>query len=165
MSILIYRAQLKCLVNLVIITLLNHIKSDLKLKKTSLRIIKNQVCLSFFNVTTLNLIDLSKLGSNIITSSTTLPMNNLKNQNDLKVYGTNVNATKPYKSNGLSKDAEMMFKKMDLNISHSNSIEENGGDYSESYNFDKNRPLINNLIQQEKQQGLVINLLFLVKSI
>lgn len=92
-----------------------------------------------------NLSGFSKIGNNIIGSiqnykvkkdelnlivRNTKPLNN--NLNNLNMHNLN-------KGNGLTKEGEELFNKMELNISHNsnnNSFEENGGNFESNYHND-----------------------------
>jgi hypothetical protein len=102
------------------------------------------------------------IGNNILNSNNNHNQNNIQttSKDDLKLVIFNKNS-KPIKknNNGLSNEGEQLLKKLDLNISN-NSMEENGaGDFSESYNPDRNGQLIiNNLLQQGSGESLNIRL-------
>jgi len=93
-----------------------------------------------------NLSGFSKIGSNIMGSGS-IP--NFKNNNANKKEELNllVRNTKPpiinsNKGNGLSKEGEDLFNKLELNISNNNSFEENGGNFElhlhDNFRIEKN---------------------------
>lgn len=92
-----------------------------------------------------NLSGFSKIGSNIMGSGS-IP--NFKNNNTNKKEELNlfVRNTKPIinnnKGNGLSKEGEDLFNKLELNISNNNSFEENGGNFElhlhDNFRIEKN---------------------------